>query len=394
MGEDGKFGLSFPSKSSKADYQLQIEKEGYLPAASRILSRKDGNQTLAFKLQKGSGPSGVVLLPDGEPAVRATVLLCTPQAGVTMDGPAHVEKGLNTTRHSAQTDAGGRFSLAPASGPQGLIAIHDQGYAEVSMAAFEAAGHIMLQPWGRVQGRLVLDGQPVVGERIRAGNQVTRYDEAGRRFGFKSFHFEAKTDSAGSFSFDKVPPGECDIFRQTLRFPHGFESHETSVMVAAGSVTEVLLGGGGRPVIGKAILTGGTRAIDWQNVTVQLRLKTARDPGTRPQRADFSSTQAYIEAANYFFATSRAQRRFGAFCNSDGSFRLQDIPAGTYELKIIVRGFKPDSVEANVFSGLLPEIASLAREVTVPEIPDAQSTEPLDLGILELIAQQESAPTK
>jgi hypothetical protein len=255
------------------------------------------------------------------------------------------------------------------------------------MEAFEAAGYIILQPWGRVEGRLVLDGQPVGDERIRAGNTVTRYDEAGRRFGFMSFYFEAKTDSAGRFFFDKVPPGQCNIFRQTLRSNTGFESHEAPVLVAAGSVSDVLLGGGGRPIIGKANLAGSTQAIDWQNVAVQLRLKTARDPGTRPKRADFSSAQAYIEAANYFFETSRAQRRFGAFCNSDGSFRLQDIPAGTYKLKIVVRDFRPDSVDANVLSGGLPDIASVAREVTVSEIPDGQSAEPLDLGILELMAE-------
>ncbi|HYV29488.1 MAG TPA: carboxypeptidase-like regulatory domain-containing protein, partial [Candidatus Binatia bacterium] len=217
VGKDGKFSLSFPAKSSHPAYQLLIEKEEYLPVVSTNFSRKAGNQTLEFRLRKGSGPSGVVLLPSGAPAVNATVILCTPQAGVTIDGPAHVERGLNTSTYRAQTDAAGRFSLPAAPSEQGLIAIHDQGYAEVSLGAVEAAGSIMLQPWGRVEGKLVLDFQPISNERVVAYNSVTRYDDAGRRFTFMTFHLEATTDSAGRFFFEKVPPGQCRVFRQTLR---------------------------------------------------------------------------------------------------------------------------------------------------------------------------------
>ena len=169
-GKEGKFSLSLPAKSTHPAYQVQIEKEGYLPAVSANLSKKGGNQTFEFKLQRGSGPSGVVLLPGGEPAVNAAVLLCTSRTGVTIDGPAHVARGLNTTTYRAQTDDAGRFTLPAAVAPQGLIVIHDQGYAELSLAAFEASGSITLQPWGRVEGSLVLDSQPAANERIVAGN--------------------------------------------------------------------------------------------------------------------------------------------------------------------------------------------------------------------------------
>ncbi len=334
-----------------------------------------------------------MLLPSGEPAANATVLLCTPQGGVTIDGPVHVEKGLNTTTYRAQTDEAGKFSLAAATAPQGLIVIHQLGYAEITLAAVEANGTITLQPWGRVEGKLMLDSQPVANERIVVGNDVVRYDDAGRRFRFMYFYFEAKTDSAGKFSFDKVPPGQCNVFRQTRISHNGFESHDTPIVVNAGRVTQVVLGGTGRPIVGKAILAGTNGTIDWKNVPVQLRLKIADEPGSRPERADFSSNEAYIAAAEHFFEAYRAQRRFGTFCDSNGSFRLSDIPAGTYKLEITLRGFKPDSVGPNEFSGMLPEIASLVREVTVPEIeiPGGHSDEPLDLGTLELAPQQASA---
>jgi hypothetical protein len=334
-----------------------------------------------------------VLLPGGESAAKATVLLCTPRAGVTIDGPAHVKGGINTTKYLSQTDEAGRFSLAPAIAPQGLIIIHDRGYAEFSLADLEARGNIVtLEPWGRVEGKLTLDSRPAANERVVAGNHVARYDDDGRRFGFMSFYLEAKTDPAGRFCFDKVPPGQCRIFRQQLLSRTGFESHDTSVRVNAGQVTEVVLGGTGRSITGKAILPGATRSIDWKAVAVRLRLKTVQPLGSRPKRAEFSSTHAYIAAADRFFEAAAAEKRFGALCDSNGSFRVPDVPAGAYELEIKVRDFKHDSASPHDLSDPAPEIGSLVREVVVPEIDGGKSEESLDLGILELAPQQDSAP--
>ena len=139
-GQDGKFTLSLAASSSHPDYELQVEKDGYLPAVSANLSRNGGSKTFDFKLQKGSGPAGVVVLPGGEPAANASVLLCTARGGVTIDGPAHVENGLNTTTYRTQTDATGRFALPAASAPQGVIVVHAQGYAEIALSDLSAAG--------------------------------------------------------------------------------------------------------------------------------------------------------------------------------------------------------------------------------------------------------------
>src|SRR5262249_4430879 len=265
-------------------------------------------QSLELKLKRGSGPSGVVRLPDGGPALNATVLLCTPQSGATLDRPGHIKQGVNTTSYCAQTDADGRFSLPAAAAPEGVIVVHEFGYAEVN---FRSSGRepprsggkdlaITLQPWGRIEGTLVLDGQPATNDRIIAGNHVTRYSEAGRRFNFVSFYFEVQTDSAGKFSFEKVPPGRCNLYRQTLRSRTGFESHETSLVVKAGAVTQVSLGGGGRAVVGKAVLAGDAGLVDWQSVPVLLRPKLA-NALARPKREDFSSTAEYVAAADKFF---------------------------------------------------------------------------------------------
>ena len=70
-GQGGKFALSLPSQSNHSGYQMQIEKDGYLPGASAEMQRTNGTQTLEFALHKGTGPSGVVLQPDGGPEATA-----------------------------------------------------------------------------------------------------------------------------------------------------------------------------------------------------------------------------------------------------------------------------------------------------------------------------------
>jgi hypothetical protein len=115
----------------------------------------------------------------------------------------------------------------------------------------------------------------------------------------------------------------------------------------------------------------------WQSVAVLLRSKAVND-SARPKRADFSSAEDYIAAADKFFEAARARRRFGAFCENNGAFRLPDIPAGVYELEIKVRDAKADSVGSEEHFG------SVKRDVIVPEYSEGQAHEPVEVGTLEL----------
>src|SRR6185503_8884765 len=153
-----------------------------------------------------------------------------------------------STKHRTQTDEAGRFSLPAVAAPQALVAIHDRGYAQVSL---HTADKIILQSWGRLEGTLTLDGKPAAKERIAARNQVLRYDEAGRHFGFMTYHAETRTDAAGKFVFEKVMPGTCQVFRDISCEAGAYlESHRRQVVVNAGATAEVVLGGG-RTVVGR-----------------------------------------------------------------------------------------------------------------------------------------------
>jgi hypothetical protein len=120
-------------------------------------------------------------------------------------------------------------------------------------------------------------------------------------------------------------------------------------------------------------------------------LKVANEQGPYPRRHNYSSSEAFIAAMAKWDQARRAQRTFGAFCESNGSFRLQDIPAGTYELEIKLLDSRLDTVSPRQPYDPAPEIGSIVREVIVPEISKGQTGEAVDLGTLELLPRQERA---
>jgi RNA polymerase sigma factor (sigma-70 family) len=372
LGQDGKFALSAPAGRLHSIYQFELEKDGHIPVLSSNLLTKDGNQTLTFKLQKGSGPAGVALLPSGEPAANATVYFCTTQSGVRLDSPGHVQKGVNTTSYLTQTDAAGRFSLAAAPAPQGLIIIHDNGFALTSLAAVAANSNITLQAWGRIEGRLVLGSQPITNETIFAGHQIQRHDEQGRHFGYMTYDYQTTTDAAGNFTFEKVPPGPCEISRRNL-------DHQVLVRISSGTTSQVTLGGSGTSVVGDVTVPEATNPIDWSTVWVKLTSNAANPPGPRPLRESFSSAAAFEQAWQAWRAAIDAETHVSEACDTNGAFTLPDVPAGVYEMRIELRDNKHNSVSATPSMGINPIVASLEREVTVGQ-------DPLDLGGLVLIS--------
>src|SRR5438552_3306651 len=172
---------------------------------------------------------------------------------------------------------------------------------------------ITLQPWGCIEGSVVLDSQPVANESVRAANHVFGYDERGRQVWLLTVGLDTKTDSAGKFSFEKVAPGECTVFREKAsptKPGSFFASHAVFVVVNPGAVAQVVLGGTGRPIIGTAHFAGAHGEIDWQSVPVRLRLKLANASGPYPRRHNFSSNEAFIATMDKWDQARRGEKTF------------------------------------------------------------------------------------
>ncbi len=138
---------------------LEFVAPGYLPARSRVFESIEGKQSFDVQLQRGSGPEGVVLLADGLPAVGAEIGLATESSRANLAG-GHFHRAAGGVQ-VVKTDENGAFALAPRDGdePFTLIVVHEGGFAAVSSDDFADSGEIKLQPWGRIEGR-VMRGSP------------------------------------------------------------------------------------------------------------------------------------------------------------------------------------------------------------------------------------------
>ena len=82
-------------------------------------------------------------------------------------------------------------------------------------------------------------------------------------------------------------------------------------------------------------------------------------------------------AKNYHFQKSRYALSF----TEDGSFRIEDVPGGTYSLRFDLRE------GSDMMRMQSPPIAFLKKEFEVPESVGGRSDEPFDLGTIELKAR-------
>ena len=232
---------------------IRIEADGYFPSGP---SPQKGKQvTFDVELRKGEDITGVVRLPDGRPAANADVVLCTAGRGLYLrNGRA----ALDQFPLLARTKTDGRFSFPPEVDPYLLVAIHDQGFAQVEDRGAMKA--ITLQPWARAEGTLRIGNKPGARESIKidfddlwthSPENFSPSQQAARRI---SNDYQAQTDAEGHFVFERVRPGKAKISRFVKLSQEGMMSSWTaadnkSVELLPGQTVTVTLAGNDSSVI-------------------------------------------------------------------------------------------------------------------------------------------------
>lgn len=378
-GRSGEFVLLLNDLSLRGDpasrYSLRVEAEGYRPDLSQSVEFQDGDRRLEIALVRADGLSGVVRTAGGEAVAGAHVFLC---GGQTTSGPPNAPKrpaiaalsSLSTVRASSgrlfnasvDSDQAGKFAFDPMPEAHTVVATHEKGFAVAKVDQFPATVTLDLEPWGRIDGVLRVGSKPGANQRVTLESLVPAY-----RPPALDVRLSALADTEGKFSFPTVPPGEYRISHVPTGIPFG--SQYTVAAVRAGETAKVMLGGMGRPVIGHVVIAGLDSQPDWSHVvhTLVLKLPDAQVPS----RADLEAYNAWAqteEGRNRL----RSQRQYGFRIEADGSFRVEDVQAGTYIMNILLP----------LTPGLAP--ATVKREIVVPEMPGGRSDTPLDLGVLTL----------
>jgi hypothetical protein len=268
------------------------------------------------------------------------------------------------------TSAEGIFSLPPEAGAEKIIAVHKTGYAELELGLVASEVKLELQPWGSIEGTLK------IGSRLGTNELVSVGAGADVQLQFGLGDYRTRTDSSGRFTFYFVPPGNRVLFRWIhLGEQRHTGAYRTPITIRSGEATQVMLGGTGRTVIGRATRPDAVEASQWQAGDYFLYRRRPRPPASL-------QTKEEIEAWRKLPANRSAHELFQIYpviMAGDGSFRAEEIPAGEYQLTLRLSKLSP---ERPLFGGRLLAIAT--RDVTVPAPANPDTDEPLDLGTIEL----------
>lgn len=391
-----------------------IEAEGYLPQSSGAIREQETN--LTFLLKKGTGPTGVVMTQDGHPAAGRTVYFSRLKDLVYLDGTNLAPRKVSSHVRSMLTDEAGRFSFKPDLEAFGVLVVDDAGFAEVRVEDLKSSPEVRLQPWGRVEGTLRIGTRLGSNETVRMTGAFAPYAYYPRPLPPFAISVETKTDATGHFVFPRVPPTDVKIFHspQVGRVETGLTpiSQITNITVKAGETRNVSIGGQGRTCVGRVVVKNYSKPINWQDEVFWIE-SVSPEPAECPNfdaiskeyraAAAVARNRAELDAAQsrYLAEHDQIARQLCAYYSSpagrkywfskgryvlefsqDGSFRIEDVPPGKYEMNIDLR-----ELEKKMGQMKSPLIALGRKEIEMPDIPGGRCDTPLDLGVINMVAR-------
>ena len=359
-GRDGKF--KFAADLSKPKVYFRAQAKGYKAEVSRAIKRDAGKVVVNFSLTRAAGPAGIVM-HKGKPVGGAKIYMCLPKQGVYVRNGAIPDRRPGNLSVSTAKD--GTFSFDPQIDKFALLVFAKEGFARVSQAELERKTRIELTPWATVTGVVMKGKRPWAGAQVSLN--FDQHNGGGQPHMY--FDYDTVADKKGRFTFRRVPPdmqaptiGRRIMLRKRGSITSWGSSHTAPVTLEAGKTTEVVIGGTGQPVIGRFDIKGvDPKKVTWNSGFCYLR--PIRPP-------------AVVPGMKRPFRTS-----YSIKIQPDGSFRIEDIPPGNYELiatvyeeKLNNRGF-PDRGK---------KLGSARMRFTIAPIPGGITDKPLDLGTMKL----------
>ncbi len=251
-----------PELGVKLDYkffyaeteEMRAEEKARREAAS-ARNQDRQRRKIAALLEKYFHLSGNVYLPSGQAASNAAVLL--PVAGeAAVLGDRRFEHGDQSTIF--HTLSNGSFVVPEIPGVHTLYVAHPEGFCEFNLEGAQSPLAIHLQPWGRLEGTVTLEGKPAPHEKVAL---LRGFLSPGvTRLSLSPGTFTTESDEQGRFILENVPPGEvqvCRLVRNTY-----YEAQ--FVDVVAGKTTIVKHGFDGRLLKGRLVASDSSANLDWR----------------------------------------------------------------------------------------------------------------------------------
>ena len=307
--------------------------------------------------------TGEVVTREGKPVAGAVVIVAKRAQGVKfIDGRLPSDAAVP----KATTDRRGRFSLAEPDAPFSLVIVADTGLAVLSNAK-STANSIVLEPWGRIHGTVRVGSRPDAGRRVLTLSAEATAPEGPRL----TWRAEAQADARGNFDLPRVAPGEVFLSRSAPGFgPVGTDIQFLDV--APGSQISTTIGGIGCRVVGRVDFTAdATERPHFTDGTATLaRIKPPLPYPEGFHTWNSEKRQAWLASfarTKEGRAFIRSQGRYRSTIATDGSFRIEDVPPGRYQLIVsLTNGTEGATREVAGGSSRCMSVKSQAAEPTSP----------------------------
>ncbi|MDR2705630.1 MAG: carboxypeptidase-like regulatory domain-containing protein, partial [Planctomycetaceae bacterium] len=306
-----------------------------------------------------------------------------------------------------------------------LFVLHSSGFAQITKSDYEKSNKIInLEKWARVEGTVKIGSK--LGKSVPLALNITNeYSRQPHAW----YDYQSVSDDNGKFVFEKVIPGKITVsLVASFAIHNGGSTHTHSnieqLQVTAGETATIQIGGVGCPVTGKLTVPDNfgvtpiwnfcvVRATppnekspellrleqemrDWgkkipENIQTETDMEIRKqlfeewiktDEGKQIYETHQKTSKLYEKEINEYLQRQKqsANRVWACAVDRDGNFRLENVPAGDWMLKVELCEPPPENQ-----CGSGEQIGELSHPFTVPEIPTGQSDEPLKLETLTLI---------
>lgn len=333
---------------------------------------------LSYAQQAARTISGSVTLASGKPAGGAHVGLASDKtARIIVAGEMLPERSEPAV--IAAPDGSFRVPVSAYHREVQIVAVHPEGTAIISEQDLRQRGKFQLKPWTTVTG-IVREAN-----RVLANEPVRFFNPAAARVHRVVYSGRTTTGLDGRFRLEKVPTGIFEVGRDFFATrPIGVGSSLKPVVLVTtkpGEVTDIEIGGSGRPVIGKVVVPAALKEALKRN-----------DPGISPSipKWDYPDNYYSMTTAQRSAWSQRRQvapdwleylktahvRSHRVDVADDGTFRVEDVAPGNYLFSVYVPERPADGDKSR--GGVMAKFP-----FTVPPIEGLRMDEPLEIGTIQ-----------
>jgi len=268
-----------------------------------------------------------------------------------------------------------------------LCFLHDSGFKRLTQQDWDALDEnktVTLEPWGRMEGTVKIGTQP--GKKLPVNCQIW-FDNELFNYGNKphphvSLVYDTITDESGKFSFERLPPSFVTAARIIIaddsgrsRFSRTHSHLSERFELKPGETVKVVLGGVGCPVVGKLVPAKEFETQPdwkWAHIRCIPALEKVESPSidfeeiqkmVPKELLDEEDMEKQVELFNVWFETEDGQKFKVAAEEAtkemiaaqernqvkveenamkqrtrgvaqDGTFRLDDVPEGDWQLLV------------------------------------------------------------